>query len=294
MKYAGFVSAWLVATLLPLHGCGEKPATTRPASVAGSMSFGLQSAQPDETFQIDVAWPLPRNTTGAPLPVVYVLDGNGLFAMVTQIVRVLELGDELPPLLIVGVGYSGEPADHIPTRRMRNLTPSVDSTTADGALGGGAAAFLAFINTELKPAIAQRFDVDTSDSTLVGNSLGGLFALHTLFNAPGSFTRYVAGSPALWWDDGALFRDEQAYAMRENDLRGRLFMGVGALEKDQTRPNETGFAMVTNVERLTATLRGRAYPSLHLETVIFPAETHLSVVPAMLSRGLRSVFSSAD
>jgi hypothetical protein len=39
-------------------------------------------------------------------------------------------------------------------------------------------------------------------------------------------------------------------------------------------------------------LRGRKYPSLRFDSVVFPDETHGSVIPATISRGLRRVFAT--
>lgn len=49
--------------------------------------------------------------------------------------------------------------------------------------------------------------------------------------------------------------------------------------------------MVTNTHRMANALADRAYPSLNLTVHEFDGETHLSVIPATLSRGLREVFA---
>jgi hypothetical protein len=59
-------------------------------------------------------------------------------------------------------------------------------------------------------------------------------------------------------------------------------MSVGAFEKED---------MVTNMQRLAETLEGRGYDGLELKTCIFEHETHVSVAPAAMSRGLRAVFA---
>jgi len=263
------------------------------ASLPNSYSYTLRSNALDEALRIDVAPPLGFAANQAALPAVYVLDGNGMFALVAQTVRLLEIGNELPPLLIVGVGYATDSMKDVMTKRMRDLTPSFAEVPGEGSAGGGADAFLTFINAQLKPFIAERFNVDAKDSTIVGDSLGGLFALHTLFTQPASFDRYVAGSPSLWWDNGLAFRQEAECAARSPKLASRLFMSVDGLEEDPNNDRLRPFAMVSNLERMTSTLQRRAYPGLKLDTVVFPAETHLSVIPATMSRGLRSVFRDA-
>ena len=48
--------------------------------------------------------------------------------------------------------------------------------------------------------------------------------------------------------------------------------------------------MVEDLEALAGRLESRGYPSLILETLVFPDETHNSVFPAALTRGLLWLF----
>lgn len=239
-----------------------------------------------------------------PLPVVYVLDGDGAFGVVTQAVRMLQMeANGLPPMLVVGVGYRYSSsklarAEHA-AWRTRDFSPTLDAASQaqtrdvlakqgfDVAIQpGGAPKFLSFLTTELRPIIAQTYAVDTADQTLVGMSLGGLFALYTLFNLPTAFKRYVILSPALWWDDRAIFAHEASYAASATDLAAKVFLGVGSLEEADGAP----YWPVSNLAAMDAALRGRNYPSLDLTHHVFPEETHMSVYSGAVTRGLRTVF----
>jgi hypothetical protein len=114
---------------------------------------------------------------------------------------------------------------------------------------------------------------------------------------PLGFAANQAALPAVYVLDGngmsALFREETECAARSPKLAARLFMSVGGLEEDPNNDRLRPYAMVSNLERMTSTLQRRAYPGLKLDTVVFLAETHLSVIPATMSRGLRSVFGDA-
>ena len=155
---------------------------------------------------------------------------------------------------------------------------------------GGAATFLAFLNEELKPFVAAHYPVDADDQTLLGFSLGGLFALNTLFTSPGSFQRYIAGSPGLSWHERIVFDREAAQAATVSDLKADLFVSVGGLEEDED--DGAARARVSTLADMVAILRARAYPSLNLTHHVFEDETHMSVIPAAFSRGLRTVFAS--
>jgi hypothetical protein len=266
-----------------------------PATLPWTSSFRLRSTNVDQDFLIEVSWPPVRPAPGQTFPVVYVLDGNHAFAMAAMAARAVQSGPfPLPPTLVVGVGYHfKQPQDHVQwgTLRLRDLSPCGDpllesQSPGASALCGGANAFHAFIEDELKPFIGARFPVDAEDQTLVGSSLGGLFALHTLFTAPTSFRRYIAISPAIYWNDRMLLGLEAALAAKRGDLPAHLFLAAGGLE--EAHDARQGF--VSNLYQLEARLRSRAYPSLDLSLHVFEGETHMSVFPGAITRGLGAIF----
>ncbi|MDP2010975.1 MAG: alpha/beta hydrolase-fold protein [Phenylobacterium sp.] len=279
---------------------GEPMKTTdpAPATLLATHRHALHSEVIGETFQIDVALPSPWRGQGPEhqLPVVYVMDANTVFGIAAQTLRFLQTADGVPPCLLVGVGYQLEG----PRRRRRDygalrtrdLTPSFDAGFHDTLLaqrgeqpwpdiapGGGGEAFLDFLIDELRPFIAGRYVTDPADQTLVGSSLGGLFSLHAYLTRPGAFTRHVAGSPALWWREREAFASEAA---AQPDPATRLFLSVGGLETD---PN---WHMVDHMREMARRLTARGLPAA---SHVFEGESHTSVIPAALSRGLRSVFA---
>jgi predicted alpha/beta superfamily hydrolase len=125
----------------------------------------------------------------------------------------------------------------------------------------------------------------------MGTSYGGLFGLYTLFHQPDTFQRYVIGSPAIHHDDRVILNHEETYAAHHTDLAARVFLGVGGREELDDPLIGPTFQFVTNMEHLATTLQARNYPGLQLTTHLFEDETHVSVVPALYSRGLREVFA---
>jgi predicted alpha/beta superfamily hydrolase len=65
---------------------------------------------------------------------------------------------------------------------------------------GGSGKFIKFLSNELKSLIESKYRI-SDDSTLVGQSLGGLLATEILFTHADLFDRYVIISPSLWWND---------------------------------------------------------------------------------------------
>lgn len=272
-----------------------------PASLMASHRYALHCPAIGETFRIDVAMPeFPR--PGRPLPVIYVMDGNTVFGIAAQAARFLQNAREMPQALMVGVGYDLDgtrPRAAYGALRTRDLTPSLDQAFLKRILAaqkspfpvetdppaGGADVFLDFLIDRLRPFIAGLYDTDPDDQTLVGSSLGGLFSLHALLSRAGAFQRHVANSPALWWHDRELFAREAGVAKSGADLPARLFLSVGGGEVGE------GWDGVRDCADFAATLAGRCYPGLTLTHHVFDDESHTSVIPAALSRGLRTVFT---
>ena len=264
-------------------------AAVPPVSIEGSFRHRLRSEAIGQDFLIDVV--LPRTPSDEPLPVIYVTDGNSMLPIVANTARLLQLGGELPPAIIVGIGYEVSTPEEVMALRMRELTPTV-GTTPEGMdppmiPPGGAAAFLDFIEREVKPLVASQYPIDPSDATLVGDSLGGLFTLYALFNRTTDYQRYIAGSPSLWWDGEMLLADEAAFAERTTDVDADVFVSVGSLEE----VSAPWAKMVTNTRVMAERLAARDYANLRLTSHVFEGETHLSVIPATFSRGLRAVFA---
>ena len=158
--------------------------------------------------------------------------------------------------------------------------------TACGGGGGGAVpATLALqtITVTTQPA---------GPESPFGSSLGGLFAAHVFLHQPELFDSYIATSPALWWDDEAEFHAEAALAETREDVDSQLVLAVGELEENPRIPMLAQFKMVTNVHRMAESLSSRGYESLRLTKMVLDGESHTSVVPVALTRGLRAIYSS--
>lgn len=264
--------------------------------------FTLAAENIDQTFRIDVSFPMGYQATSEDYPVIYLLDGNYMFPAVDYNLKALQLGLEIPEVILVAIGYEVENELESMVVRSRDLTPTFDAAQAEimwnapppftlpeNISPGGAGEFLEFINNELKPVINSRYRADQSDQTLAGYSLGGLFTLFTLFNHTDSFDRYVIGSPSIWWDDKMSFDYEEQYAQAHSDLAKKVFISSGGLEEPQ---GSEAFGMITNAREMARRLESRGYPNLQLEYLIFDGETHLSGTGVSHNRGLKSVFSN--
>jgi predicted alpha/beta superfamily hydrolase len=249
---------------------------------------------------------------GVPPAVLYVTDANGMFASAVDIIRLMQLSNHLPPILVVGIGYRMGALEETVGVRTRDFTPTPDPLIAQIAPVatemGGADRFLSFIRDELQPWVRRRYRVDSNDSAYFGHSLGGLFGTYVLLTDPAMFRRYGIGSPSLWWHDDMMFEYEATYARSHDDLPAKVFFAVGAFEDHDGRQREASrlsdderakaglryIDMVADTERMVAALRTRQYPNLDIASVVLPDEFHVTVPHLNLSRSLRFLFDAPD
>lgn len=257
----------------------------------------LWSADVGDTFRVFVAacGPEPRTT-------VVVTDGNGLFGLAADVVRLMRIPGLLPSAVVVGIGYPGAAtvADTVGIRE-RDLTPT-HWPAFPGS--GGSAAFLRFITGEVFEELARRFPGALDTTVFFGHSLGGLFGTWALLQSPPPFTHFVLSSPSLFWDRYAVMAEEERRAGSGANLTARVFLGIGELEDDDGRRRETRnlpdghrhkaaatrLDMVEDLRRFAERLASRGYPGLDLEVAVFPDEFHATVPATVLTRGLRHFF----
>jgi predicted alpha/beta superfamily hydrolase len=226
-----------------------------------------------DSFLILVSVPDDYETSVKKYPVLYVLDGDIAFGMAASIARYLQIGDKVPELIVVGIGY-GVIGKTAAEKRLRDYGPEQD---------GDAERFLDFINSELIPDINSKYRTVPDDNSISGYSLGGLFALYTLFTKPESFSRYIIGSPYLVWDNYSIFSYEESASEKIGNLNMAVFISVGSEESTEKR-YEPIDSLVTNVQK-------KNLPGLLVETKVFQGSTRLTGPPEVLTHGLISVFS---
>lgn len=242
--------------------------------------FQMFSDIMEDTYEISVS--LPKNYDEKnKYPVVYLTDANIFFGIVSGTAHLLQFGKEIPDCIIVGIGYL---KDHLYVRN-RDLCPTKYDMPE---IAGRANDFLRYIKDELMLKINDDYAVDENNLTLAGDSLGGLFGAYVLFHEPALFNNYIVGSPSLYYDDRITFNYEEKYNQSYGELKAKVFISAGALEAVY----EPEFArMVDNAVELAEVLKKRNYKGLNMMCHVFEDETHLSVIPATFSRGLRYIFN---
>lgn len=209
-------------------------------------------------------------------PVLYLMDAQWDFPMVTGLVESQADDGFNPPMIVVGITWGGNNPDY-GYLRFKDLTAS---HSARFPQSGNGPKFLAFLKKETIPFIESNYRASKSNRTIMGNSLGGYFGLYAMFAEPGLFNRFILSSPNLGYA-GGVAPFEKEYAAKTSRLPARLFIAVGELEG----------AHIPQVEELAKTLRARNYQDLIFETQVVPSTGHSSNKPEGFAKGLQAVFA---
>lgn len=260
----------------------------QPVTLHRSELIELRSSINGQTYPIKIALPGSYFYSTQTYPVVYLLDAYSSFGIMTEMARLLASDKEVPEVIVVGISSNGGSKEFI-YNRSRDYTPTQISPEKlpqeyrySLPVSGGAEKFLGFIKDELIPFVESKYRFTSTDRTLAGHSLGGLFVFYTLFQQPELFKRYIAISPALSWDDGFVIKQESNFFESKKSLNSIIYTSVGSLEDD---------SFIAPWKQLTNKMKERKYEKLELKTEIANNETHYSIIPYMATHGLRSVFA---
>jgi uncharacterized protein len=291
------------------HTSAAAPAEKGPLLRARSATESLLTSAQGHHYRILVSAPAGAAPKDG-FPVFYVLDADAWFGTTVEIAKMREY-EKLEPAVIIGVAS--------PKHFFFNLSRSYDFTPPgadpdfDGVKTGGANEFLAFLNDRLKPWVRAKYKIDPNRQILFGHSLGGTFALHTLFTAPESFSIYLIASPHIFFAGKAALKNESAFeasAARPNvrvlitdgtlenhsnpelvDDYRRYFSGHPESHAGQTADEAVNdlFADHAETDKLAETraLVGRL-TSAGVKAVYaeFPGEEHMSAAISALNRGV--------
>jgi len=280
--------------LTPSPTSTEPAASRRPqAFIPDTEVWTLRSSAIGQDYTVSVALPHTYADAAWHYPVIYVLDANALFGMVTETERILALLQVIREVIVVGMGYPVD--DFIATLGFRNrdFTPTRDDSwydshikqsipgAPDDAGSGGAAQFLQFVREEIMPLIGATYRVAPAESALLGHSAGGLFALYALLTQPDTFKHYLIGSPSIFWDGERILDSAKQFAAKPDDVSAQVFMAAAGDEDGE----------IANMQKMVEILHKKQSTKLRLTAHVFEGENHPSVIPAFVSRGLRSAFT---
>jgi predicted alpha/beta superfamily hydrolase len=279
-----FVCSAMVCAILILQsaGCARVGSghddSAVPVTIPGTQLLTLSSSTDGYEYNLLVHLPQEYQDSARSFPVLYLLDAQWDFPLVTAIYGQQHYDGFVPAAIIVGITWGGEHPDH-DSLRVRDLTPThVDERPQSGHAAG----FLAFLKAELIPHVESHYRTVQYDRTLMGSSLGGLLTLNALFQETGLFHRYVLTSPALSWDDKVIDTYESRYAAKNTRLPVRLFMAVGEYED------------VGTFQQFVDRLKTRKYGGLEMQTRVLEGMGHSGSKAEGFTRGLQDVFARSS
>jgi predicted alpha/beta superfamily hydrolase len=152
---------------------------------------------------------VPANAPSAPLPVLYVVDGDAAF-------REFGIGAAIDELVA-----------------QRSIVPwavvAIPSRDRNRELARGADAFIDFVADVVRPAVAARIRIRTErdSAAFLGFSYGGLTAVRAALHRPDAFGRVIAMSPSLWFRARASL---DAFERDDGRLPTRMWIDIGSTE----------------------------------------------------------------
>lgn len=241
---------------------------TRPITVGEVVT--LEAPVLGENRDLMVYLP-PAYAEGEELyPVLYLLDAEASLSYVSGVVAFLAEIDRIPDLIIVGIPN---------TDRARDLTPVPgEAERKRFPTSGGADRFRRFLGDQVVPLVEQRYSA-APYRVLVGHSLGGLFAVHTMLNEPELFDAFVVSSPSLYWNGQQELSSAERLLAAERPP-GSFFMVMGN-EREEMVEGARSFA--EGLERF-------APSNLEWTFQLLMEEDHSTTPFVAAYRGLQSIF----
>jgi predicted alpha/beta superfamily hydrolase len=250
-------------------------AQVQRVEIPGSQARTITSTIVNQEYTLHISLPGGYAGSNKKYPVVYLMDSQWDFSLLTALYGEQYYDGFIPELIIVGVTWGGVNPNP-DSLRARDYTPTRVTWTPQS---GGAATFLSFMKNELFPFVETNYKADPNDRVLAGCSLGGLFTLFALFTEPGLFQRYIAASPAYGWDNEVIYKYEKAYFDSKPTASARLYMIMGGVERG-----------VPGFEKLVSHLSGRHYSSLQFRAKVLENTGHSGTKGEGYARGLQYVY----
>ena len=282
-----FSSSFILSTLISSNVLAETSIQNQSKIVFqnNQAQFQIKSKNTGHDYLIQIYKP-PVAPPQHGYPVLYILDGNATFPSAVNIAQSIGAGSTklgLDPLMIVAVGYPQQKTFDV-QKRAYDYTPKPSSEfQAQGKYKyGGADQFIAFLNNELKPEIAQQFPINSQQQSIYGHSFGGLFVLYHFFQKPDAFQRYFAASPSLWFDQGMLFQQLKHWQSQKSN-HPLLITTVGTHEQGGPRTQSNNKFNETDFFKALENKRSNQFSYWHFYN---PAEQHITNLYASLPKAL--------
>ncbi len=260
MKSLSIITLALIIVFCPVFSKESKE--EEPVKIGHIEKF--YSAILQEERQLEVSLPYGFDSGMNNYPLVLILDGGSLFRYVKTSLDVLT-PNFFPDMVVVGLPN---------TDRRRDLDMRVGFKT-------GADKFKYFLTTELLPYMKKKYR--TNDfNILMGHSLAGLYAFHTIFDKNSPFKAVIASSPSLAGKEGRESVENSFKYLIPDQLTGKfVFYSSGGEESDELK---------SCLALLTSKFETLNLKNFKNESRVFEGEGHFPLKG--FYQGLRSLFNN--
>ena len=209
-------------------------------------------------------------------PIIYLLDGSmdEDFIHISGLVQFGSFSwiNMLPESIVVGIANEDRKRDFTyPTENSQDLN--------DFPTTGHSSEFIQFLGKELQPYIEKNYR-NTSEKTIIGQSLGGLLATEILHTEPSLFNNYIIVSPSLWWDDESLLQLDLSDISKVN----AIYIGVG----------KEGPIMERVAKELEVKLRASIGGDKNLYFNFFPDQDHGDALHLAVYDAFTKIFKNVE
>lgn len=269
--------------------CAGSLAQPKPAYILDNTEvLTITSEKLKRDYNVLISFPASYKTSTHSYPAVFVTDADYAFPLARSIAaRVGNKGRGLEEFILIGLSYAKGETPEFSRRRDYTPGPSLEANLTSDMPGrtpvfGEAENYRRFIAEEIFPLLTKHYRIDMNRKVFAGHSYGSLLGLHTLLTETSMFSHYILGSPSLWYGERVMFEREKKYASTHNNLKAKVFFAVGALETGAGKID-----MVGDVKNLNALMKSRGYSDFQSQLKVVADEDHLTVAPAIMTRGLK-------
>jgi hypothetical protein len=190
---------------------------------------------------------------------------------------------QIPEVIVVAIGNRDRVKNFTPTHSLNYLD---QENVASFGTSGKANDFMNFMEKELMPKINTTYRT-ISKNMIIGHSLGGLFAIHSLLENPSLFDYYILIDPSWFWDHNYIGKRAKEILLRKTDLKARVYISLANNFAEDDRHYKWGQEFYQLLENNTSS-------SLYSKIQYFEDEKHLTVPLPSTYQGLRFIFDGFE
>lgn len=280
------ISVAILLALIIHHVSAQNVISEKPFVLGKTIE--LHSNILNETRVLNIYLPVGYDAQDSiKYPVIYLLDGSTDEDFI-HVAGLLQFNtfpwvDRTPASILIGIA-------NVDRQRDFTFASSIEEEKILYPTTGHSDNFMRFIETELQPFIENNYKT-TAVKTIIGESLGGLFATEILLKKPTLFNTYILISPSLWWDNGSLLTLESKTLSKDFSTNTNVYIACG---KEGLAPSTIPHVMEVDANLLNEKLMLAKNKNLHVHYDYFPDEDHATIGYQALYTAFRTLYNGSS